>query len=92
MQATEKYGHHRLEIDGVRYPHIDEDNLPVGFCKVPVTVINIYGKCEALMIDGSIGISCSSSGETTESGGVGLDSMQPQTGWWMFEKRSMLGL
>lgn len=40
---------------------------------------------ETVMVAGSVGIECSSSGKETEGGGVGSDTMQPVSGWCMFE-------
>ncbi|KAG8525227.1 uncharacterized protein KY384_008871 [Bacidia gigantensis] len=75
-----------LELDGVRYHRVDSKCVAAGWLQVPVSVSDGGGKFEAEMIAGSVGIECRSSGEALASGDVGLDSMQPVTGWWMFEK------
>jgi hypothetical protein len=38
------------------------------------------------MIAGSVGLSCSTSGDEDEEGVIDLDTMQPETGWWIYEK------
>ncbi|KAK3720055.1 hypothetical protein LTR37_003878 [Vermiconidia calcicola] len=77
----------RLVIDGQVYPQLDLDNgIMAGFCKVPVKIDDNGDEIEAEMIAGSVGISCTSSGQATADGGKGLDTMQPQSGWWIYEK------
>lgn len=43
------------------------------------------------MTGGSVAMSCTSSGKATESGEVGDDTVQPQTGWWTYEKKACVG-
>ncbi|KAK5745779.1 hypothetical protein LTR17_001281 [Elasticomyces elasticus] len=80
-----------LVIDGVCYPRMKQDDVPSGFCKVPVVINDNGDEFDAEMIAGSIGMSYSSSGEGLEDGVVGLDTLQPKTGWWIYEKISIRG-
>jgi hypothetical protein len=80
-------------IGGQAYPIIPKEDLPSGFVKVPV-IINDHGsKIEAEMLAGSVGIVCSSSGRksATPPYSVGLDTMQPRVGWFIYERLSEEG-
>jgi Domain of unknown function (DUF4419) len=77
-----------LKLDGVRYHKVDRRTIPPGWSKVPVMVDDNGEIVETDMVAGSIGIACSSSGVETAEGRVTLDSMQPETGWWIIEKKN----
>ncbi len=77
-----------LCLDGAYYHKIDSEKVPPGWLKVSVKVDDNGDKFDAVMIAGSVGISCTSSGEELAEGLVGLDTMNSETGWWMFEKTS----
>ncbi|KAL8822842.1 MAG: hypothetical protein Q9191_006429 [Dirinaria sp. TL-2023a] len=114
-----------FELDGVRFHHVDTDDIPSGSASVPVTVDDNGKLYSTKMLAGSVGIqgSCSSSSaqmpheeappsyealfrmgsgggqygrmvpqplypatRAREVAGIpGLDSLQPVTGWWMYE-------
>ena len=76
----------QLSLDGVVYNAVKSGAVPSGWTKVPVKINDNGHKLEAVMIAGSVGINCSSSGTELADGTVGLDSMSPETGWWIFEK------
>lgn len=84
-----------LALDGVVYPHINADKVPAGCCKAPVIVEGVGPvtpwTMQTVMIAGSLGIDCMSSGEVMEDGDVGVDSMQPQLGWLLYEQKSTNG-
>lgn len=71
-----------LNLDGVKFHNVSSWQIPPGWAKVPV---NVDGT-ETEMVAGSIGIACSSSGLEDMSGTSGLDTMQPQCGWWIYAK------
>ncbi|KAK4543076.1 hypothetical protein LTR36_005853 [Oleoguttula mirabilis] len=75
-----------LTLNGVRYARVTQENVPPGFCTVPVNIDDNGIKIEAEMLAGSIGIDCSSSGEVTADGKMGLDSMQSRSGCWLYAK------
>ncbi|QIW99860.1 hypothetical protein AMS68_005378 [Peltaster fructicola] len=86
-----------LYLDGVRYHKIDSDDVPSAVCSVPVKIIDNGPTYQAMMVAGSVGIACTSSGQTVVDESwvngkkekrslVGLDTMQPQTGWFLFER------
>lgn len=63
-----------LELDGVAYHLIESDDIPAGFTSVPVKVDDNGYVFMAKMVAGSIGTRY-----------IGDDTMQPESGWWMFE-------
>ncbi|KAI1118023.1 hypothetical protein F5Y14DRAFT_400861 [Nemania sp. NC0429] len=84
------------EINGATYHKLDMADVPVGYVSVPVTVNDNGHEIKTRMVAGSVGIAASSSGEKLdkpqytpvkhEVGEVtGLDSLQPVSGWWMYE-------
>lgn len=76
-----------LMLDGVRYHKVDDEKVPAGWSKVPVVIKDGLGSAvQAEMVAGSVGISCSASGVKNKRGAVYLNTMQPQTGWWIYEK------
>ncbi|KAK7948869.1 uncharacterized protein PG986_009755 [Apiospora aurea] len=77
-----------LTYDDVTYNSIDVKDLPSGFSKVPVG-LRCMGVPVAKMVllAGSVAIGCRKSGEVTTSGHEALDTLQPQLGWFMYEKK-----
>ncbi|KAF5007058.1 hypothetical protein FDECE_6603 [Fusarium decemcellulare] len=82
-----------LTLEGVRYPTVNIDKVPVGFASVPVNVNDNGDSINCTMLAGSLGIQARSlaatnteeaSGDPTEA--LAPDSLQPLTGWIMFEK------
>lgn len=76
-----------LCLDDKTYGQFDMESLPCGYATVPVKCNDNGRKFDAVMIAGSVGIKCSSSGEMTAERQVGLDTVQAVSGWWMFEKK-----
>ncbi|KAI1802729.1 hypothetical protein F4811DRAFT_554569 [Daldinia bambusicola] len=86
------------DLDGTLFHIIDMKDMPNAFCSVPVTVDDNGVTHKTRMVAGSIGLAVSSSGELLElessffkigksklSDKTGLDTLQPISGWWMYE-------
>ena len=81
------------ELNGTLYHRVDTLDIPPGFTSVPVVVNDNGDKFKAKMVAGSIGTLAKDSvglvGGTREQddahGNSNLDSVQPLTGWFMFE-------
>lgn len=54
---------------------------------MPVKVDDNGYKFDAKLIAGSVGKKFSSSGEITEEGVVGFDTVQAVSGWWFYEEK-----
>ena len=77
-----------LSLDGVKYPTINADLVPPGFCTVPVEINDNGEEIKAEMLAGSIGHDCTSSGGAVADPEKGkLDTLQARSGWWIYEKR-----
>lgn len=76
-----------LCLDGQTYGRFDMADLPRGYATVPVECNDNGYKFKAILLAGSVGIKCSSSGKMTAEGQVGLDTLQAVSGWWMCEKK-----
>ncbi|RDW79917.1 hypothetical protein BP6252_04555 [Coleophoma cylindrospora] len=79
-----------FSLDGVDYHRIDTDDIPQSYVSVPVKVNDNGNEFDTHMIAGSVAIDLTSSGDTVEAcngkaGVVGLDTLQPVSGWWIFE-------
>ncbi|KAK0640606.1 hypothetical protein B0T16DRAFT_200449 [Cercophora newfieldiana] len=83
---------------------VDGKDIPGGFSKVPLKIDDNGEEIDAKMLVGSVAIVCSSSGKmsvaapdyslgygTERKEMVGLDSMQPQIGWFVYENEAALG-
>ena len=66
---------------------IVSDEVPPGYSSVPVKVDDNGHFTDCTMVAGSVGISCTSSGDGLDGGPVGLDTVTTETGWWMFESK-----
>ena len=79
-----------LVLDEVTYGRVDTKLVPEGYATVPVVVDDNGVEFQATMVAGSVGIGCSASnkGEGEGDEKVVLDTVQPETGWWMFEKKT----
>jgi hypothetical protein len=76
-----------LTLDGVTYHTISEDDVPSGFCTVPVDITDNGEQIEAEMLAGSVGWDCSSSGREVVDPEKGrLDTVQARSGWFIYEK------
>lgn len=75
-----------LVLDGAAYNRVDLDEIPSGYASVPVHVDDDGNEFDTTMIAGSLGIRGTSSGRLLQSGEPGLDTMQPVSGWLIFEK------
>ncbi|KAL6916718.1 hypothetical protein ACHAP8_009651 [Fusarium lateritium] len=90
-------------IDGVSYPRVDIDSVPVGFASVPVKVDDNGKKFSCIMIAGSFGIKGQRLGEheqvqtwndgsatsqSVETLESGLLGIQPVSGWLMYENEA----
>lgn len=54
---------------------------------MPVTLLDNSVEIPTMMIAGSVGVKISSSGELLHGKDeTGLDTVQPVSGWWMYEK------
>ncbi|KAL9586671.1 MAG: hypothetical protein Q9212_000740 [Teloschistes hypoglaucus] len=73
-----------MKLDDVTYHQVESGDVPPGYSSVPVTVDDNGDEFDASMIAGSVGMKYSSSSGATS----GLDTLQPESGWFMFEKKS----
>ena len=81
----------RLQLDNAFYERVDTRDEPIGYSAVAARIEdgNAGGyQCDAIMIAGSVGWKWTSSGEKSDSGEVGLDTVQAVSGCWMFEEYS----
>ncbi len=70
-----------LKLDDATYHEIGSNKVPPGYTSVPVKVIDNGVVFGARMVAGSVGQKYTSSQEA----GSSLDTIQPESGWWMFE-------
>jgi len=74
-----------LVLDGARYHRVDTSEIPPGYASVPVLLNDNGLEYHAEMIAGSLGMMISSSGLQCEDGETGVDTIQPGSGWCMYE-------
>lgn len=77
-----------LCLDGQKYGTVNMDDIPRGYATVPIQCDEDGIKFDGVMVAGSVGIKCSSSGEVTAQGHIGLDTLQAESGWWMYQKQA----
>jgi Domain of unknown function (DUF4419) len=88
------------QIDGVKFQRIDISKIPGGFASVPVKVDDNGTIYWTKMVAGSMGMKGTSSGQVLDESyqhygnisptledNIGLDSIQPLTGWLMYEDK-----
>ena len=88
LHAIPSFYGETLRLDGVAYHRVDSEEVPPGYSSVPVTVDDNGDVFDAMMVAGSVGINCTSGGDELADGIVGLDTINAETGWWMFERKS----
>jgi hypothetical protein len=61
--------------------------VPAGWTSVPVELNDSGNIINAAMVAGSVGMQILSSGNELEvgNGETGVDTVQPLSGWWMYE-------
>ncbi|OCK81550.1 hypothetical protein K432DRAFT_381253 [Lepidopterella palustris CBS 459.81] len=74
-----------LRIDGQEFHKINSNDVPPALVSVPLIVNDNGKKFDGKLIAGCVGYTVSESGERLEKGGTGMDTLKPETGWWMFE-------
>ena len=69
------------------FPSVETDQIPPGWASVPVELYELGNTTNAAMVAGSVGMRISSSGTGVgpDSKETGLDTIQPASGWWMYE-------
>ena len=77
-----------LTLDDTKYGSVDSDEIPPAWVKVPVKIIDHGEDVKAEMIAGAVGIACTGSvdGEHEAGDTNALDTIQPSSGWWIYEK------
>lgn len=88
-------GHNsRTFLDVNLYHRLQLRDIPCGYCSVPVEVNDNCKMYDTVMVEGSVGIHATSTGQALEDTNTytgpsqaspGLDSLKPESGWWMFE-------
>ncbi|KAF8964470.1 hypothetical protein BDZ97DRAFT_1815253 [Flammula alnicola] len=69
----------RLVLDGVEYPLIDTQDVPIGFCEVDVKLDDNGEEFDCMMVAGHL---------ASRIEGVNKDSLRPLPTWFMFIKGS----
>lgn len=77
----------QLCLDGQTYGKFDMEDVPRGYATVPIKCDDNGYEFDAVMLAGFVGIRCSSSGERTAEGQIGVDTVQAESGWLMYEKK-----
>ena len=73
-----------MSLDRAAYHSVTMESIPPGYRSVPV---NNGKEFDTTMVAGSVGIQSSENGKALGAGTFGVDTMQPVTGWWMFQKK-----
>lgn len=68
-------------LDDVQYHRVETQDIPTGSTSVPVKLDDNGKMYDTVMVAGSVGIKATSSGDT-------LDTVQPESGWWMYERET----
>jgi hypothetical protein len=74
-----------LVLDGARYHRIETGDVPPGYASVPVELDDHGVIYKAEMVAGSVGMMISASGLKLDNGKQGFDTVQPGSGWCMYE-------
>ena len=78
-------GWNMVSLGDAEYHHIESDEIPCGFASVPLTVDDDGRIYNTRMVAGSVAKRLTSSGKESADGTIGLDTLEPVSGWWMFE-------
>lgn len=69
------------------YHRINNGDVSKVFSSVPLKMKDNGIEYDTMMVAGTVGMRISSSGELFHgSEETGLDTLQPETGWWIYEK------
>ncbi|KAE8366549.1 hypothetical protein BDV27DRAFT_143537 [Aspergillus caelatus] len=78
------------ELDGILYHRVDTSDIPCGFASVPVKVNDNGDEYNTRMVAGLVGIQATSSADDRRPRqNTSLSSIQPVSGWWMYEERDV---
>jgi hypothetical protein len=93
LKSQERTRHYRdpeplLELDGAKFHRVNTHDIHPGFASVPVEIDDMGVLYHAMLVAGSVGLRASSSGQMLEGGKEpGIDTVQPVSGWWIYEKK-----
>jgi hypothetical protein len=73
-----------LVLDGVSYPSIDSNDIPMAVSEVPVKLNDNGEELETTMLAGLVGTAVGDSGVTDGRSTGKQDQLNPVVGWWMF--------
>jgi len=76
-----------LTLDGFEFHKINTNDVAPGYSAVPVKVNDNGYEFISIMIAGSVAAKWTSSCVIAADGKVGLDTVQPQVGWFMYEQK-----
>ncbi|KAE8418953.1 hypothetical protein BDV36DRAFT_252703 [Aspergillus pseudocaelatus] len=78
------------ELDGILYHRVNTSDIPCGFASVPVKVNDNGDEYNTRMVAGLVGIQATSSADDRRPRqNTSLSSIQPVSGWWMYEERDV---
>jgi hypothetical protein len=77
----------KLVLDGAEFHLVKMNAVPRGYCTVPVDINDDGQELKAEMLAGSVGCQwLTSSGDLGDGDDPGkLDTIQPFSGWWIYE-------
>lgn len=75
-----------LTLDGVTFGVVDMDDVPRGYCEVPVSIDDNGTQIKAEMMAGSIGMEWTSRDGANPKDKDKLDTVQPSSGWFIYEQ------
>ncbi|MCJ1406178.1 hypothetical protein MMC19_000243 [Ptychographa xylographoides] len=76
-----------LSLDGVMYSRIDTNDVAPGYTVVPVKIDDNGVELKSIMIAGSIGVKCSGTEGDRTTANTTLNTVQPESGWFIFEAK-----
>lgn len=76
----------QLVLDGNTFPVVDMEDVPQGYCTVPIKIDEHGRELAAEMLAGSVGCHWTTSNETASvEQAQELVTVQPWSGWWIYE-------
>jgi hypothetical protein len=77
----------KLVLDGAEFHLVEVNAVPRGYCTVPIDIDDNGHELKAEMLAGSVGCQwLTGSGDAGDGDDPGkLDTIQPFSGWWIYE-------
>jgi hypothetical protein len=85
LPLPEESDNELFSLDGVVYLRIETLRIPPAYVSVPIKLVESGREVDVIILAGCVGMAVSDSGKVSNNHDGKPDTVQPISGWWIFE-------